>query len=408
MRIESFWAKGFRSLRDVRLDGLGAFNVFYGPNGSGKSNLLAAMDAWIETIAHARMTAAGGIVVCSYDDMRDRFRVRDFALGSARREAVLGGTLVGSDRRAITVELVLTDRSDVTPGQFHVTTPANEVDLFTLNWRRDFSLVPADRMPRTEVAGERPPEGEDPLSWYFRHGRIKEALFAAHNSSSPAVARSLDRFRQLMAGPPLNRPPFRSVEDPYTGARDLHERLPPPLDDQEVSLDLAGLGIAQIYWIIGQAMLSGARMIGVEEPEAHLHAPTTGRHLREVLQRLVDEKHVDQTFIATHSNLFDLDPKGYWDVSLQNGETVVTRADLPDIDRKHLYEPGPAKHGLQRMLEYMPGDEVVFRRADGSPITAAEMLRMLQEGTDDAVRFLEDLHGAALRMVRVAAKKKAE
>jgi hypothetical protein len=173
-------------------------------------------------------------------------------------------------------------------------------------------------------------------------------------------------------------------------------------------LDLAGLGIAQIYWILGQAMLSGARAVAIEEPEAHLHAPTSGRHLRELLQRLVDEKHVDQLFIATHSNLFDLDSKGYWDVSLQNGETVVTRAELPDIDRKHLYEPGPAKHGLQHMLEYMPAEEVVFRRADGSPITAAEMLRMLQEGADDAVRFLEDLHGAALRMVRVAAKKKAE
>jgi len=43
MRIASFWAKGYRSLRDVRVDELGAFNVFYGPNGSGKSNVLAGI-----------------------------------------------------------------------------------------------------------------------------------------------------------------------------------------------------------------------------------------------------------------------------------------------------------------------------------------------------------------------------
>ncbi|WP_437940090.1 AAA family ATPase [Sorangium sp. So ce341] len=40
MTIASFWAKGYRSLRDVRVDDLGPFNIFYGPNGSGKSNLL--------------------------------------------------------------------------------------------------------------------------------------------------------------------------------------------------------------------------------------------------------------------------------------------------------------------------------------------------------------------------------
>src|SRR5262245_60228980 len=40
MRITSFWAKGYRSLRDVRIDRLGPFNVFYGPNGGGKSNIL--------------------------------------------------------------------------------------------------------------------------------------------------------------------------------------------------------------------------------------------------------------------------------------------------------------------------------------------------------------------------------
>jgi AAA ATPase domain len=219
--------------------------------------------------------------------------------------------------------------------------------------------------------------------------------------------RALERFRQFMAGPPLNRPAFRMAEDPHTGVRDLREWLPPPLDAHDISLDLAGLGIAQIYWILAQAMLSGAGMIAVEEPEAHLHAPTSGRHLRQLLERLVNEKHIDQLFIATHSNLFDLDPTGYFDVSLKNGETVVERADLTRIDRDHLYEPGPAKHALQRMLEYMPPDEIIFRHGDGSPITATEMLRLLQEGDDDAVRFLADLHGAALRMVKVGAKKKA-
>ena len=65
MRIESFWAKGFRSLRDVRLENLGPFNVFYGPNGSGKSNILAAIEAWLELVPIALQTGAAALSIRS-------------------------------------------------------------------------------------------------------------------------------------------------------------------------------------------------------------------------------------------------------------------------------------------------------------------------------------------------------
>ncbi|KYF78390.1 hypothetical protein BE17_43395 [Sorangium cellulosum] len=122
--------------------------------------------------------------------------------------------------------------------------------------------------------------------------------------------------------------------------------------------------------------------------------------------RLVEEQHIDQLFIATHSNLFDLDPTGYYDVSLQDGCTVVERADLPRIDREHLYEPGPAKRALEHLLQYAPEDEVVFRRPDGAGVTAKEMLQLLQEDDAVALHFLQDIHGAAVRMVKVQAKKR--
>jgi AAA15 family ATPase/GTPase len=46
MKITKFWAKGYRSLRDVTLEPLGDFNIFYGPNGAGKSNLLDALQTF--------------------------------------------------------------------------------------------------------------------------------------------------------------------------------------------------------------------------------------------------------------------------------------------------------------------------------------------------------------------------
>lgn len=443
MRIESFSAKGFRSLRDVQLPALGPFNVFYGPNGSGKSNLLAAIQAWLRLIPIALDTSPVRPPDAQLlPPMQALQRARghralhepgaplhpaDFALGSERRKISLEGTLValspGIERVWISLEVDATAPQKPTLHRWELEIDGLAFDegepLKDIYWAklaalesvgidRKLSAVPADRMPRVESAGQRPPDGVEPLSWYFRRGQLKDALFAAQNTTSPATLRALQRFRELMQGPPLHRPPFRSVEEPHTGTRDLREWLPPPLDEHDISLDLAGLGIAQIYWILAQAMLSGADIIAVEEPEAHLHAPTSGRALRQLLARLVEEKHVDQLFIATHSNLFDLDPTGYFDVSLQRGETVVQRTeDLTRIDRDHLYEPGPAKHALARMLEYMPADEVVFRRPDGSGVTANEMLRLLQNDDDVAVRFLEDVHGAAVRMVKIGAKKKA-
>lgn len=196
--------------------------------------------------------------------------------------------------------------------------------------------------------------------------------------------------------------------DPASGEVDLRELLPEPNPEgKDVSIDLAGLGVAQIYSILAQTMLLGARAVGIEEPEAHLHAPTSGRELRQLLKRLVDERHIDQLFIATHSNLFDLDSTGYFDVSLGASGTTIERAELSRVDREHLYEPGPAKHALVRMLEYLPPDEVIFRQPDGTPIPIADMLRHLQEDDDLAVEFLRDLHSAAMRMLKVKSKRGA-
>jgi hypothetical protein len=248
----------------------------------------------------------------------------------------------------------------------------------------------------------------DLVAWHLQAGRLKSALLAAQIGPSAHVRRRLEALRSLLAGEPLHRPPFDPIQDPVTGAIDLRERLPEPNPEGlEIPIDLAGLGIAQVYAILAKAMLMGTAAVGIEEPEAHLHAPTSGRALRQLLVRLVEEKFVDQLFIATHSNLFDLDPTGYFDVSLKDGCTVVTRSDLTRIDREHLYEPGPAKHALAKLLQYAPEDEIVFRKSDGSGVTAKEMMRLLQEDDALAVRFLEDVHGAAVRMVKIQSKKSA-
>ncbi|MFO0756053.1 MAG: AAA family ATPase [Byssovorax sp.] len=431
MRIVSFWARGFRSLRDVRVDGLGAFNVLYGPNGSGKSNFLAAIRILLALAAATarderfplgapnieRARAARAARLVSREDLCARDPSRVIVLGAhlssngSPSPVLVPGYLELPD---LELEVTFDWLIDQEP-RLSISKLRSEGHDLHAPWAdpRDherlrallleglvcnYALVSADRAPRTETTAK-PPDDEDVVLWHLRQGRLKSALLAAQIGPSHETRRRLTALRALLAGPPLNRPPFDPVQDPRTGIVDIREVLPEPNPDgRDVSLDLAGLGIAQIYWILGQTMLSGARAVGIEEPEAHLHAPTTGRDLRLLLARLVHEGHIDQLFIATHSNLFDLDDTGFFDVQLDNGETKVTRKTLAEIDQ-HLYEPGPTLHALEELLSIAPADKVMFRRPDGSPVTAIEMVKLLRESNPIALDYLRTLHAAAVDVV---------
>lgn len=277
--------------------------------------------------------------------------------------------------------------------------------VFVLPPVRQFEIGPTEGVEQQRNTRQRPSDPEQ-IGHFIRSGDTKQALVRAASSPHPAMRSGMLHLRRLLSGPPLHRPVFDPVVDPITGAYDILEHHV-ATDGQEswISLDLSGLGIQQVYIALAGVLLAGSRIIGLEEPEAHLHAPTMGRDFRTLLKRAVDEHHIDQLFVATHSNLFDLDSTGYYDVRLDSEQgTLVERRPLSDIDQRHLYEPGPAKHALQDILRYLPRDTPVFRRADGTGVTAPEMLKMLQEDDVIAVEFLRDVVGAAVRAVQIRAK----
>jgi hypothetical protein len=441
MKIRKFWARGYRSLRDVTLDDLGAHVVFYGPNGSGKSNLLAAMEtllkclvgfnhdttSWVLSLPAAAsaqaVDAAGrkvgdalfGARVASSRDFARELPVRSFSLGGVLTGNSSDFDVAGRPFERLTIAL---DVDEVIAGEPRVllrelsidglrgddlaaSLPSGHNSLRVLVARvsESLALVPADRSPRRE-AGKLPEDRGNRVPQLLRRGRLKQALFAASTSVEPRVRRRLRAFRELMEGPPLRRPSFDAVLDPDSGEYDIRE----PLGTSDVSLDLVGLGIAQAYAMMAGVLLSDSDMVAIEEPEAHLHAPSLGLQVRQLLVRAVAEGHIHQLFLATHSNLFDLDPTGYWDVSLVDGATMVVRKPLDEIDRLHLFEPGPAKHQIQEMLR-LYGDEVVFRTGDGHTLTATEMLASLQNDDAVAKAFLDALHAAALQVTGLRAKR---
>jgi len=436
MKVTRFWAKGFRSLRDVTLADLGDFNIFYGPNGAGKSNLLDALQALFCVMPLAVDTAFGLApeTRLSFREGGRRaaewIREEDFDARQPGGAIELGATL--EDARSnfdnaryrnapVSTIAVAIRLSRPRPGEFDLQftqlyinkqkpglpfeDPAIR-DILRVFVPGAFTHLGVTRTLSVNAFGNgraQPPR----VVGTIPDGEVVHELFQAKNARDRDLRARFDQVRSFMAST-LRRGICDVFLDPDTQRLELREALPEPNPlGLDIRIDRAGHGVVQLYAIVAPILLAAGRLVAIEEPEAHLHAPSVGRELRSLLQGMVRNGRVDQLFIATHSNLFDLDPTGYWDVSLdpQTGETHVARKDLVEIDARHLYEPGPAKHALAQLLRYAPEDEVVFRRPDNTPVTAKEMLRLLQEDDDAAVEFLHSLHGAALRIVRLDARK---
>lgn len=437
MRIRSFWAKGFRSLVDVRLENLGDFNVFYGENGSGKSNLLAALDvlfrlvpAYFRPILNDRNPQPDWWeAVLTPHDLSllspNQPLTLEVELENARQgQPVFAFGALALPKLHVICEFTGVHGKSLRLQRFDVTDGANSVLQWSLPslppdaernlllflvdvvGRQAFHLISADRNLRSEPATS-PTEPRPDLLTLLDQGQLKRALNVAAIHPDLAVRKRLELLRTFLGGEPLNRDPFDPVQDPVTGEYGIQERIT-LANGEEVALplDLVGLGVQQVYTVLAQALLGRTFVVGLEEPEAHLHAPTTGRALRTLLQRLVHEGAVKQLFIATHSNLFDLDPHRWYEVSRSpEGATVVTERHEPvELYAKHLYEPGPARRGLNDALGQLPDDSVVFRRPDGAPVTAAEMHRLLDADATEVSEWLRDVYRTAVRLVQVDAE----
>jgi hypothetical protein len=433
MMIKKFWAKGYRSLHDITLDGLGKFSIFYGPNGSGKSNVIDAVQTLFYVMPLAVDTAYGppderlsfreaGRRAAAWireDDFFAREETQAIEMGAVLEDPGRfdGALFQGQPVRRVEVGVRF---SRARPGEFNLQftrlfingrppglpfTDPTIRDLLRSFVPQEFTHLGVTRTLSVNAFGDGEASSARVVGT-IPDGEVVRELFRAKNAKDSSLRRRFEQLREFMATV-LHRGLFDVFMDPDTQDLELREMLPEPNPLQrDIRVDHAGHGVVQMYAIVATIMLGGGHIVAIEEPEAHLHAPTLGRELRFLLKSMVDEGRVGQLFIATHSNLFDLDPDGYWDVSMAGGKTRAERKPLHEIDARHLYEPGPAKHALGQLLRYAPEDEVVFRRPDGAPVTAKEMLRLLQEDDETAVEFLHNLHGAALRIVRLDARRK--
>lgn len=452
MRISSLKVEGFRSLRSLHLDKLGTMNIFYGRNGAGKSNILLAIDRAFQVLSELFRTPGwdGPVRALSRKDLHHgegrigleiqingsgepllrfeegwslptmRFALEVWETGGALLRGRLQGLsfpissgacvnvdwdVWNSQRRPWSEELAAAGLSEGAPDL--LTFRSRLTRLIQERLRRDaWLLVPATRQISLDQGATAVPDQAShrlQVQALLTQGRFAEAMVTASSSPDLSVREGFRRLIALMQEPPLSRPRLEPVHDRVEGHYDLQE-VSKGRDGglHAVSVGDQGLGVQQLYVVLGCLLLGGTAVAGLEEPEAHLHAPSAGRELRLLLRRVVELGFVRQLFVATHSNLFDLNLDGWYDVALEDGQTQVTwRADWAEMDRRHLYEPGPARHALMDLLRYLPEDTPVFRRPDGRPVSGPEMVRMLIDDDPVAFAFLDDVNAAAVRAVQL-------
>lgn len=455
MRLDNLTIEGFRSIKYLELTkehlGHGPVVVLYGKNGAGKSNILAAVQTFFKLLGYAiesgeQAPGTGGFGTAGVLDAADVVRGTPgqqmrFAGKVAFVSPLVAGELLVD---AVEAELCVSSLTDkrfelkweplklatrLRSGErFHlVTSQAGLARVrstlgdagfraFFAEWRarmmeqseRGLLLVPAVREPSraTDIRSGVVELAVVKATRAALQGDLATALFTAKNTSDLELKGRRDRLRKLLSLSLPDRPTLEATEEPGCPVAlvEEHADASPPYT---VPISLVGTGLQQVYAILGAILLSKATIAVVEEPEAHLHEPTTGLKLRELLGAVTQPSgdgrpDVEQLFLATHSSLFDLNPDGYVEVALDPVRGTIANwvPGLIGIDSGHLFEPGAARHALVDALRAAGDAETIaYWRPDHTPVRRREMLELLAKGDPIAVDYLKVVTSAAVQLV---------
>jgi hypothetical protein len=148
-----------------------------------------------------------------------------------------------------------------------------------------------------------------------------------------------------------------------------------------------GSGEQQIAYMLAQRVITPFPIAQLEEPEAHLHTSLMEPFARVLAESVAGDggtPDVDQLWIATHHHHFAL-ALDYFDVQLVDGATTVTRTPRAK-SAVHFYEPGAIWEALRQLATSAKSrSAVVFRDAEGAPVTAAEILDSIDQDPEQRV-----------------------
>ena len=383
MRIESFHIQGFKSLGDVKVEGLSDINVFYGLNNVGKSNIFQALGLW-----QWMLTQQLAKLNMSLQQFEDVFGSLLFQLGSNNLihleiNTVLNRLDFGKDTERLALKVgsantiqmthqiqLKLHRGEVEGGisQVYDTTKTLPFTDAKQAFRTAFHTIHASR----RLHPERKEQENSPNQVVSDHN-LKRSLFYAYLSRDLEQKRRLEAIKRLLTESPFSLGELDIALDPQNDQIDIGFVRP----DGRLPLESLGSGAQQLLLVLGQIFLNDYPIIAVEEPEMNL-SPQYQQYLLVALRRLMQDPNVklNQLFISTHSPYFEFE-ENFFDVTMdEHNATHVAR--LP-VDKRERYFPdtqvGPDTgarlnsfqqvklyDGVIQDLELQRGDMVIFTK----------------------------------------------
>ena len=442
-RIDHVWAKGYRSLYDVDVSGLGNIVVLHGRNGAGKSNLMRVPELVLRLAAFQFPPPASdkpaklGYVaaekeLCLLPSDFSHGREKEMALGVSGRigEALAEAIGIPHGHGTFRLGAVVQDTGREMRFWFHRADALGGLGFSPgLDARlRELAVLQAKIDVEDQVE-----ERQKKLDFYkltlerlsniafgtdAERGVLLRRYEAVRGLASDQLARELhdlyeseDIERRRL----LKRLNARLSESGLLGSRDV-ELHPVHTDDRydaKISrpecgdLPFQSLGTGQQQWIqIAKRIVTDAAPITLlEEPEVHMHKDLmieVGKFLLKEVEDL--DSPLNQLWISTHHHAFALAPT-FLNVEFtpENGTTVAVRDRAQAAE--HFYEPGPLWEALRSLAEAMGEDDVVLRDMELGEVTAKQILDDAEAEGSLARRFAEAATRSVLASM-VSRKKK--
>jgi putative ATP-dependent endonuclease of OLD family len=365
MEIKDVEIKNFRSLKDVKLTDIGGMAVFIGANSSGKSNLLEALRLFFDEIDPQISRNVGALLDYMWFERKsDEPIVFNISLRVNKGEAsnilppILHNILEIKDENVLTV--IREIKGPHTSASWNTSyVKFGDTEII----KEGKVVLSQEKLSAISTEGQ-PPVTPDQLLGLVLQSISKELkgkfriIYAARNytatpsrvgervsiipssilSEISTLATTLDRDRTQEAK-------WRRLEEDVGKTTNIEDirvlsgrpLLKEPKSDTRIPFELTGGGYQEIIGLLHQ-LNSQDGIIGLEEPEIHLH-PHLARRFFEKLKEF--SKH-NQVLIATHSTLFvDVaDLQSVWLVTKRNSESIIKRAEGPEELKAILYDLG--------------------------------------------------------------------
>lgn len=335
MRLSRLQIQNFKSLRDVVLEDIPAFNVLIGPNGSGKSSVLEAL-AFVRAMVTGRGQDLGDAAAYFSRGGSDRTISFDLEVAEEGDAAQRCGYAFEAMEGARTGFVFASDKvkqGEVRPLAAHLSPTGDLSSLFLLKhiakhsffsavydfiegFRSfDLRLRPRDSLEGTGALTHRMTE----------RGTNAHAVVRYLSEKHPEVFRLVER-RMAQRIPGVQGIEPLKMEDGRIALRFREGTIPTPFLEREMSEGTLDM----LVWLLILNDPDPPPLLCAEEPEGQINPHHLGE-LAEDFELFSEQK--GQVFVTTHSPDFlnAVPLESLWVLSKENGETRIHRAaDKPN------------------------------------------------------------------------------